>query len=125
MSYWLGRLLIRVDHIGMVNIIAGERIVPELVQKEVTADRILAETRRMLQPEVNRAVVRKLEAVRERLGPPGAPGRVADHGHVVAGPERGWESVRVVEFQGSDRGSPPHVRQMNPMWGRPRSPQGT
>ena len=78
LSYWLGRLLIRVDHIGMVNIIAGERIVPELIQKDVTADRILAETRRMLQPEVNRAVVRKLEAVRERLGPPGAPGRVAD-----------------------------------------------
>ena len=78
LSYWLGRLLIRVDHIGMVNIIAGERIVPELIQKDVTADRILAETRRMLQPEVNRAVVRKLKAVRERLGPPGAPGRVAD-----------------------------------------------
>ena len=78
LSYWLGRLLIRVDHIGMVNIIAGERIVPELIQKDVTADRILAETRRMLQPEVNRAVVGKLEAVRERLGPPGAPARVAD-----------------------------------------------
>ncbi len=78
LSYWLGRLLVRVDHIGMVNIIAGERIVPELIQKDVTADRILAETRRMLQPEVNRAVVRKLEVVRERLGPPGAPGRVAD-----------------------------------------------
>ena len=78
LSYWLGRLLIQVDHIGMVNIIAGERIVPELIQKDVTAHRILAETRRMLQPEVNRAVVRKLRAVRERLGPPGAPGRVAD-----------------------------------------------
>ncbi len=78
LSYWLGRLLVRVEHIGMVNIIAGERIVPELIQKDVTAERILAETRRMLQPEVNRAVVRKLEAVRERLGPSGAPGRVAD-----------------------------------------------
>ena len=78
LSYWLGRLLVRVDHIGMVNIIAGERVVPELIQDEVTAERILAETRRMLQPETRCAVVRKLETVRQRLGPPGAPGRVAD-----------------------------------------------
>ena len=78
LSYWLGRLLVRVDHIGMVNIIAGERVVPELIQDEVTAERILAETRRMLQPETLNAVVRKLEMVRQRLGPPGAPGRVAD-----------------------------------------------
>ena len=78
LSYWLGRLLVRVDHIGMVNIIAGERVVPELIQDEVTSDRILAETRRMLQPEIRSAVVRKLETVRQRLGPPGAPGRVAD-----------------------------------------------
>lgn len=78
LSYWLGRLLVRVDHIGMVNIIAGERVVPELIQNEVTADRIVAETRRLLRPEVNRSVVRKLAAVRHRLGPSGAPGRVAD-----------------------------------------------
>lgn len=78
LSYWLGRLLVRVEHIGMVNIIAGERVVPELIQNEVTAERILSETRHMLEPEVRRAVVRKLEAVRQRLGPSGAPGRVAD-----------------------------------------------
>ena len=78
LSYWLGRLLIRVNHIGMVNIVAGERVVPELLQSDVTADRILAETRRMLQPEVHRAVVRKLAEVQRLLGPPGAPGRVAD-----------------------------------------------
>lgn len=78
LTYWLGRMLIRVDHIGMVNIIAGERVVPELIQKEVSAQRILAETRRMLQPEVRQGVVRKLEQVRQQLGPPGASGRVAD-----------------------------------------------
>ncbi len=78
LSYWLGRLLIRVDHIGMVNIIAGERVVPELIQGEVRAERIVAETRRLLRPEVHRAVAAKLDAVRRRLGPPGAPGRVAD-----------------------------------------------
>ena len=78
LSYWLGRRLIRVNDIGMINIVAGERVVPELLQNEVTADRILAETRRMLQPEVRQAVVGKLAGVRRLLGPPGAPGRVAD-----------------------------------------------
>ncbi len=78
LSYWLGRRLIRVNDIGMINIVAGERVVPELLQNEVTADRILAETRRMLQPEVRQAVVGKLAGVRGLLGPPGAPGRVAD-----------------------------------------------
>jgi len=78
LSYWLGRLLVQVNHIGMVNIVAGERVVPELLQGDVTADRILAETRRILQPEVRQAVVRKLADVQRLLGPPGAPGRVAD-----------------------------------------------
>ncbi len=78
LSYWLGRRLIRVNDIGMINIVAGERVVPELLQSEVTADRILAETRRMLQPEVRQAVVGKLAGVQRLLGPTGAPGRVAD-----------------------------------------------
>ncbi len=78
LSYWLGRRLIRVNDIGMINIVAGERVVPELLQSEVTADRILAETQRMLQPEVRQAVIGKLAGVQRLLGPPGAPGRVAD-----------------------------------------------
>lgn len=78
LSYWLFRFFIRVNHIGMVNIVAGERLVPELLQKEVTAERILAETKRMLEPEVQRAVVQKLAEVRRLLGPPGAPVRVAE-----------------------------------------------
>ena len=78
LSYWLVRRFVRVNHIGMVNIVAGERVVPELVQKEVTAERILAETRRMLEPEVRQAVVRKLAGIRRLLGPSGAPLRVAE-----------------------------------------------
>lgn len=78
LSYWLGRRLIRVKDVGLVNIVAGERVVPELIQGEVTVDRILAETDRLLQPEVRQSVVRRLAEVRRRLGGPGAPGRVAD-----------------------------------------------
>ena len=39
-SYWLGRALIRVDHIGLINLIAGRRLVPELIQDQVTAANI-------------------------------------------------------------------------------------
>jgi lipid-A-disaccharide synthase len=39
-SYWLGRALIRVDHIGLINLIAGRRLVPELIQEQATAESI-------------------------------------------------------------------------------------
>jgi lipid-A-disaccharide synthase len=45
-SYWIGKALIRVDHIGLINLIAGRRLAPELIQDQVTpaniADRALA-----------------------------------------------------------------------------------
>jgi lipid-A-disaccharide synthase len=62
-----------------VNLIAGERIVPELVQKDVNAERIIAETRGLLDnPQVRITVAEKLAQLRDRLGGPGAGDRVAD-----------------------------------------------
>jgi len=79
LTYLLARLLVRVDHIGMVNLIAGERLMPELVQAEVTADRMVAETRLLLDDRERRsAIAAKLASLRERLGTPGAAERVAD-----------------------------------------------
>jgi len=79
LSYWLGRLLIRVEHIGMVNILAGERVVPELIQNDVTAEKILRESKRIIQNrDVYENMVRALGRVKARLGSPGAPARVAD-----------------------------------------------
>jgi len=78
-TYILARLLVRVSHIGMVNIVAGERVVPELVQGEVTQERIVAETERILMnPQLYQQTVKRLGEVRERLGSPGAPSRVAE-----------------------------------------------
>jgi lipid-A-disaccharide synthase len=79
LTYLLARLLVRVDHIGMVNLIAGERLMPELVQGEVNVDRMVAETRLLLDDAKRRsAIAVKLTTLRERLGAPGAAKRVAD-----------------------------------------------
>jgi lipid-A-disaccharide synthase len=79
LTYALARLLVRVDHIGMVNILSGEAVVPELIQGDVTAGRIIRETRGLLRDASRReAIVAKLGRVREKLGVPGAAGRVAE-----------------------------------------------
>ena len=75
----MARLLVRVDHIGMVNLIAEERLVPELIQKDANPVRIVAESRNLLDnPQLRANVVDKLTQLRERLGAPGAADRVAD-----------------------------------------------
>ena len=63
-TYLLARLLVRVDHIGMVNLIAGERLMPELLQSEVTAERLAAESRVMLDDAgVRSRISEKLSAI--------------------------------------------------------------
>jgi len=78
LTYWIARLLVRVDHIGMVNLIAGKRLVPELLQGEVNVQRLVGESRRLLNDDKLRAgIVEELTRLRERLGAPGAADRVA------------------------------------------------
>jgi lipid-A-disaccharide synthase len=79
LSYALGRLLIKVPYIGMANLIAQQRIVPELVQNEMTAQSVAAEACRLLaDSDAYMKMCRDLSVVRERLGKPGASARVAD-----------------------------------------------
>jgi lipid-A-disaccharide synthase len=42
-TYWLGRHTVKVPYFAMVNLIAGERVVPELVQQDFTAEKVVAE----------------------------------------------------------------------------------
>jgi lipid-A-disaccharide synthase len=79
LTYALARLLVRVDSIGMANIIAGEKVVPELIQGEMTAERIVAESKTILNDaRLRERMIAKLTEVRDKLGAPGAAGRVAD-----------------------------------------------
>ncbi len=78
LSYLLGKALIRVPHIGLVNLIAGRRVVPELIQQAVTPALIAAEASSLLTQTVRCQQMRtELGQVRKRLGSAGASRRVA------------------------------------------------
>jgi lipid-A-disaccharide synthase len=79
MSYRLLRHLVKVETIGMVNLIAGERIVPELVQDAFTPDAVATEAISMLTDRARTARIRAgLATVRARLGGSGASRRAAE-----------------------------------------------
>jgi lipid-A-disaccharide synthase len=78
-TYWLARFLITVDCIGLVNLVARRKIVPELIQQDATADRLFREADRLLQDaQAYDEMKAALRAVREALGQPGASQRAAE-----------------------------------------------
>ncbi len=78
LTYNLGKLLVRIPDIALVNVVAGHRGVPELLQHQVTSDAIVTELRPLLNDEEHRARVRRfLTGVRATLGEPGASARAA------------------------------------------------
>jgi len=78
-TYHVGKLLVKIEHMGICNIVGGERIVPELLQDEVTPEGIAREVGRMLTDEayLNEMKV-KLARVRSLLGSGGCLERVAE-----------------------------------------------
>lgn len=78
LSYIFGRLLIRIKNIGLVNIVAGRTIVPELIQHQVEA-RLLAKTgaRFLVDNKLANEVRSALSQVKQKLGTPGASARTA------------------------------------------------
>ena len=75
----LAKPLVRTSYFSMVNLIAGHRVVPELIQDDFTVDNIVKETLRLLENDSARRSLRSgLADVRQRLGPPGAVDRAAD-----------------------------------------------
>ena len=79
LTYRLGKPFVRVDTYAMANLVAGKRIVPELIQEDFTAERVAAEAVRFLTDgELHARTRDELRRVREKLGGPGASGRAAD-----------------------------------------------
>jgi lipid-A-disaccharide synthase len=68
LTYALGKPRIKVPHYAMVNLIAGEQVVPELVQNRFTADNIVAELGKVIPDGSERSkMIQGLKSVREKL----------------------------------------------------------
>lgn len=78
-SYFLGRLLVRLPHIALVNLVLEQRVVPELIQSDATAEGIFGEASAILaQSDRIRTMMRDLAQLRPRLGEHGASRRAAE-----------------------------------------------
>lgn len=78
-TYMLARRLVKVPHIALANLVAGEAVVPELLQKEAEPARLAAELETLLdEGPARRAQLEGLARVREKLGGPGASERTAE-----------------------------------------------
>lgn len=79
LTYALGKPLVRIDTYAMANLIAGEKVVPELIQDGCTGEAIARETVSFLtdRDRWTRTHARLAET-RAKLGAPGSTGRVAD-----------------------------------------------
>jgi lipid-A-disaccharide synthase len=87
-TYRMARMLVRVPHIALANLVAGERVVPELLQGEATADRLAQALAPLVEGGAAReAMLSGLEKIRGALGTPGAARRVAERALDVMGGE--------------------------------------
>ncbi len=77
LTYWLARLLVKIDHIGLANIVAEREIAPELIQGAFTAERAASLLKPMFRPSRNTEIRKEMLIVRKKLGKPGASLRAA------------------------------------------------
>jgi lipid-A-disaccharide synthase len=78
LSYWLARLLVRVEYIGLANLVAGKMVVPELIQHQASAEKIAHQALHLLGDEKRLAEMRReLSRIAQSLGAPGASERAA------------------------------------------------
>jgi len=78
LTYALGRPFVKLDTFGMANLVAGRRVVPELIQGDFTPTRVAAEAIPLLTDPARASAMRAaLREVREKLGQPGASRRAA------------------------------------------------
>jgi lipid-A-disaccharide synthase len=78
LSYWLAKLLVRVEYIGLANLVAGKMVVPELIQHQASAEKIAHQALQLLGDEKRLAEMRReLSRIAQSLGAPGASERAA------------------------------------------------
>ncbi len=78
-TFWSLRWFVNVESFALINIVAGEKIVPELLQHEVTPERLANEALAVLQDPARKDALRaRLLEVRKTLGEPGVARRLAN-----------------------------------------------
>jgi lipid-A-disaccharide synthase len=77
-TYFFGKFLVKIPDIGLPNIVAGRRIVPELLQDAVTSDNIALEALAILTDDAVRGrILQDLDEMKRRLGEGGAVRKVS------------------------------------------------
>jgi lipid-A-disaccharide synthase len=77
-TFWAAKMVVKVPYIGLVNLVAGEQVVPELIQDEVTPHRLAHEAIDILESRQKKEnMIRKLRIVADKLGKGGASERTA------------------------------------------------
>jgi lipid-A-disaccharide synthase len=77
-NYWIAKRLIDIPYVGLVNWVAGEKLIPEYIQDEAIPESIMQGAIKYLEdPDFTQRIREKLFEVRQRLGEPGASQRVA------------------------------------------------
>lgn len=77
-NFGLIRPLIKIEHFGLINLIAEKRIATEMIQDDFTAQSLAAELLRILEPDENARIRNELKATVEKLGTGGASKRAAE-----------------------------------------------
>jgi lipid-A-disaccharide synthase len=78
LTYRLAKLMVKLHHFSLPNLIAGERAVPELLQEEVTAERLAQEVANiLLSPQRMAEMQQALDHIKDKLGRPGASEKAA------------------------------------------------
>ena len=79
LTYEVGKRLVKVDHFGLPNIVAGRRVVPEFLQEMASSQALAEEALRVLNnASYAEAMKEDLRTVQGELGDPGCSGRVAE-----------------------------------------------
>lgn len=78
LTYMIARFVVKIENISLVNILAGKKIVPEIIQHDVVVPNLVAEAKEILAPETYAEMKNELGTLKKKLGGAGASKNVVD-----------------------------------------------